>query len=294
MLKIAGKLPTSSTSIDKAVLTENISHFSIQYKQDDIEFEITDSCVCMIFNYGSPFDVHVAGNIKKIGSKQFNIVKLNKDKLHIILNDNEQNISLHAITMSLNYFNYMIDYFSIKLTDNINEVGFIFADSGKITDEIHYNIQTVHTKKKSTLTEGNVAYVHGKLLTILALQIEERNGYKAKRKKDTPTVQAKMYRIEKLISNDWTNSYSLKYLSKLIGTNECYLKRDFKVAFGMPVNTYRMKKKMEQANNLLLHSNESIKSISKLLGYKHTTHFTSAYKKYYNTTPGELRKNFDI
>lgn len=167
---------------------------------------------------------------------------------------------------------------------------FALQKSREISSEMQYNVWTLRKEHQSP--EEQKIYVHGKLLTILAVMMESEDDVRidTDTKTDIP-VSTKVNLVEELIRADWNNAYSIKELAKIAGTNECYIKRDFKAVYGKPIHAYRQDKKMEYAKTLLVYSEESIKSISKKLGYKYTTHFNAAYKKHYHITPGEARNN---
>ena len=75
----------------------------------------------------------------------------------------------------------------------------------------------------------------------------------------------------------------------MVGTNEYDLKRDFKVVFGNTVYGYLKQYRMEQAKSMLIENDATVAEISLKVGYKHATHFTSAFKKHYGYLPNKLR-----
>lgn len=102
----------------------------------------------------------------------------------------------------------------------------------------------------------------------------------------------KILAVKKLIDSDLSKSYSLSELSKIVGTNEQYLKKYFKQYFGKTVQSYITEKKMEHAKELILKGDYRVADVARLTGYKHSTHFTTAFKKYFGLIPNSLRYTF--
>lgn len=100
----------------------------------------------------------------------------------------------------------------------------------------------------------------------------------------------KMHRVKNLIENNIQESLTISHLAKVVGTNEAYLKKQFKETFGSTIYGYTLQCKMEYSKNLLIESNFSISDIAYQVGYKHATHFTQAFKKYYGALPNSFRK----
>jgi AraC-like DNA-binding protein len=102
----------------------------------------------------------------------------------------------------------------------------------------------------------------------------------------------KVERAKKLIDDNISNTYTIIELSKMIGTNEQYLKQYFKQQYGMTIRTYILKNKMNHAKELLINGNDKVAVIATKIGYKHATHFTTAFKKYFGFLPNSIRFNW--
>ncbi|MFZ4862343.1 helix-turn-helix transcriptional regulator [Sphingobacterium sp. Mn56C] len=97
-----------------------------------------------------------------------------------------------------------------------------------------------------------------------------------------------------LIEKDFTQSYTIQEIAKKIGTNEQYLKKYFKQYFGKTVMNYMTDVKMEHARKLIMTGEYRVSDVARLTGYKHATHFTTAFKKYFGFIPNSLRYTFLI
>lgn len=99
----------------------------------------------------------------------------------------------------------------------------------------------------------------------------------------------KMYMAKNIITKNIAESCSIITLAQQVGTNECYLKRNFKKVFGDSVYQYLLHERMEKARDLLLNTDKKISAIAKEIGYKNASHFSVAYKKHYGVLPNQER-----
>ncbi|MGH2622399.1 MAG: helix-turn-helix domain-containing protein, partial [Sphingobacterium sp.] len=99
----------------------------------------------------------------------------------------------------------------------------------------------------------------------------------------------KIQLVKNLIDADFSQNHTIAELAKKAGTNEQYLKKYFKLCFGKTVMNYITQIKMEQAKKLILERNYRIADIAIMIGYKHATHFTNAFKKHFGIIPNSLR-----
>jgi AraC family transcriptional regulator len=81
---------------------------------------------------------------------------------------------------------------------------------------------------------------------------------------------------------------TIKELSRLVATNECYLKKGFKEIFGTTIFDYYQQQRMEHAKYLLYEKSLSVTDVSSLLGYSSISHFSTAFKKHTGLKPCEL------
>jgi len=84
---------------------------------------------------------------------------------------------------------------------------------------------------------------------------------------------------------------SIKTLSRQVGLNENYLKRDFHKLYGMPVRQYTIKLRMEKARQMIRESDLPVQEICAGLGYTNRGHFAELYKRYFGITPLADRLN---
>lgn len=102
----------------------------------------------------------------------------------------------------------------------------------------------------------------------------------------------KVQEVKRLIEQDLSKNYTISELAKEVGTNEQYIKKYFKQYFGKTVMNYVTSTKMEYAKRLIMTGEYRISDVAQMIGYKHSTHFTTAFKKYFGFIPNSLRFAF--
>ena len=99
----------------------------------------------------------------------------------------------------------------------------------------------------------------------------------------------KLYAVREIISNHISESFSLTELAQQVGTNEFTLKKGFKELFGTTVFGYWNELKMEWAKQMLSEDGLTVTEVSEKIGYKNPQHFSTAFKRWYGFSPGELK-----
>jgi AraC family transcriptional regulator len=84
---------------------------------------------------------------------------------------------------------------------------------------------------------------------------------------------------------------SLATLAKIAGLSRYHFARVFKQTFGVPPHRYHMVRRMERATNLLLQSTLLVTQIALRVGFRETSSFTRAYRRYAGVTPSDRRRD---
>lgn len=95
------------------------------------------------------------------------------------------------------------------------------------------------------------------------------------------------YAREILLKN-LSTPITIKELSRLVGTNECYLKKGFKEIYGTTIFDFYQNQRMEYAKALLYEKDISVTEVAFLLGYSSISHFSTAFRKQTGLKPCEL------
>lgn len=104
-----------------------------------------------------------------------------------------------------------------------------------------------------------------------------------------PTVVKSVFSARELINSDVSNHLLIKELARHSGTNECTLKKGFKVIFKTSVYQYLLKKRMRYAKHLLQSTDMKEREIAILCGYESLAGFVTTFRRYFGVRPGQLR-----
>ncbi|HEX8018957.1 AraC family transcriptional regulator [Mucilaginibacter sp.] len=138
-------------------------------------------------------------------------------------------------------------------------------------------------------------YLFSKTIELLVLQAEAYNNsyvlpkgvLKTEYERDS-IIYAKEFMLKHI---DFPPT--LTELSRIVGINEFKLKKGFKEVFGTTVFGYLAETRLEMAKNDLLDSSKTVSQIALELGYSSVQHFSNAFKKRFNISPGQI-KNQDV
>ena len=121
------------------------------------------------------------------------------------------------------------------------------------------------------------------LLLLLLLQ-KNRNSINGQRYMES------IYEARSIIEKNTSRHFSITEVARQVGLNEVKLKSGFKQVFGTGIFQFMLQAKMQKAWTLILETDKPVKEIAMLTGYTSKQNFLTAFKKYFNATPGSLRK----
>lgn len=96
-------------------------------------------------------------------------------------------------------------------------------------------------------------------------------------------------RVKTLIDSNIKSNQTIRQLASISGTNECYLKKEFKALTGCSIADYRQKKRMQHAKNLLGLKQLNIDSLATEVGYQNASHFIRIFRRHTGAHPKEYR-----
>ncbi|MDR2121486.1 MAG: AraC family transcriptional regulator [Flavobacteriaceae bacterium] len=208
--------------------------------------------------------------------------------MEIKMQGNEERVSYLAIIFSRNFYTELLSgekwankddlYTSVKNGD------FISYCEKRIP--VNYSIYQILQEIKSNSYEGiyKKYFIETKLrelfFVIHVSYVLKSNSYPGIK----PDVIQKLEKAKGYLGLHFNESPTIKQLSRIVFLNEFKLKSGFKLLFGSTIHEYVIRLRMKKAKEMLL-KNYSVNEISAYLGYKSTSHFIGAFKKYYGETP---------
>lgn len=158
--------------------------------------------------------------------------------------------------------------------------------------------QILHCMRKD---DCRCLYFHAKVVELLSLQLEQlemlinstNSPLRGRFQTSHPLLKdeelERVYQVKELIDRSPDKKFSLLGLAHAVGTNDSTLKRHFKLVFGTTVFSYLYASRMEQARKQLLLGDLKISVVAQQYGYKHATHFSAAFKRYFGYPPTQIK-----
>ncbi|OYP48739.1 hypothetical protein CG709_02940 [Lachnotalea glycerini] len=99
-----------------------------------------------------------------------------------------------------------------------------------------------------------------------------------------------LLKAKELINQNYAHPLTIAEIAKKAAMSESRLQKGFKQCFGLTVNDYIIKKRMEMAKKLLESGNYSVSAVAWMVGYTHTGYFIRRFHEEYGITPGAIKK----
>jgi two-component system, response regulator YesN len=117
----------------------------------------------------------------------------------------------------------------------------------------------------------------------------EQNQYRTIRRPDEMEAARRIQEIVSYVETYYMEDISLEKLSKMFFLTREHISRTFKKETGMTLSKFVTKLRIGQAKSWLMETEESIYSISTMLGYQDEKYFSKLFKKVTGLTPFEYR-----
>ena len=97
-----------------------------------------------------------------------------------------------------------------------------------------------------------------------------------------------MERAREILLTRLENPPTLTELSRIVGTNECSLKRGFKEIFGCTVYNFVQENRLERAYQLITGCGYNVSESAFAVGYSNLSHFSKVFKAKFGISPGNI------
>lgn len=229
-------------------------------------------------------------SLAEIDTHQHNLCRLPFKSTRLWVNSDDDMICINLSRAFLDRFlptEHPL-YQWLSATDQSEEPLVLSTTNMQITPEIAAVLQSLISSSKSGF--ANELLLESKAIELFAMQITQLEQMESAEPISLKKLEVeRMHEVREILINQTGDQLSLRTLAHLVGTNEFNLKRDFKAVFGKTVYAYLNEHKMEQAKAMLVEQGITVSEIAKKMGYKHATHFTTAFKKYFGFLPNKIR-----
>lgn len=98
--------------------------------------------------------------------------------------------------------------------------------------------------------------------------------------------------VRRYIDEHYAEAPDLQAIARRFKVSHFHLAHRFKVAVGCSPIHYLIRRRVGEAQSLLIHTELSITEIAERVGYRYPSHFNTAFKKLVGVTPGDYRRRY--
>lgn len=103
-------------------------------------------------------------------------------------------------------------------------------------------------------------------------------------------IRPEIWKVKAYIQAHLSEKLTIQHLCRQFSISPTLLKEGFRRAYGVPIHSWLMEQRMQRARELVYTTALPIGHIAQMVGYEGTSQFHTAFKRYYDMTPGQLRK----
>lgn len=138
--------------------------------------------------------------------------------------------------------------------------------------------------------EGRDAYVGALVSALTAHVLRGASGQGLPNIPSTVTSAYRLHNVMAMIREHPEDDHGLEQLASTAGLTPSHFCRVFRKATGLTPHQFVMKTRLDRAGHLLMQSELSLAQISDSLGFKTQSHFTRAFRQFYQETPSDFRR----
>ena len=97
--------------------------------------------------------------------------------------------------------------------------------------------------------------------------------------------------LREYVENNYTFDISMQEVAEDMGYSDAYFSKLFKQYFNQNFTAYLTEYRIKKANELLTDTNNSIKDISRMVGYEDSNYFAKIFKRIVGEIPSKFREN---
>lgn len=142
------------------------------------------------------------------------------------------------------------------------------------------------------INSANIAEYSDFLMQALIVKfctIIKQNGNVKQIKEPSLATKVKIY-----IDKNYNENISLQAMAIAVNANQYYLSHIFKEETGFSPMQYVTRRRIGEAQNLLINTKLSITEIAANVGYNNSNYFQNVFRKMVGFTPGDYRKRWQL
>ena len=164
--------------------------------------------------------------------------------------------------------------------------------SGELLEKLF--LETIRLPGAFSKYTVRLAVIHA--IILLIQKFRDKDGVDVRIKNDNPdayfsgSTGRKVQNVRRIINSNLEKEISIEELANKVNLNRTTLQKVFKEIYGLTVNEYRTKARLQLAKNLLASTELSITEIAGRCGYANASKFSEVFKKNEGVLPKDWRK----
>lgn len=217
-------------------------------------------------------------------AKKGDLIFYNSDIVHDEFGGHGDNLSTYCLGISNLKLNHLEK--NKIIADNYCPV----ISSGESFDEILSILEII--QKNIDDSELKIAEYSDFLMQALVVKfctIIDKYGVLKELKEPSLATKVKIY-----IDKNYNEAISLQSIAEAVNANQYYLAHIFKSETGFSPMQYVTRRRIGEAQNLLINTQLSITEIAANIGYNNSNYFQNVFRKMVGFTPGVYRKRWQL
>jgi AraC-like DNA-binding protein len=134
-------------------------------------------------------------------------------------------------------------------------------------------------------------FIEGKVLELLALEIDSKFGKKSPCTALSPKEVELLHQVKQIMVDSMLDPPTLAELARKVGLNEKKIKTEFRHLFGQTVYGFLNSHRMETAKRMMEQEFCPVSEAAWAVGYVNVSHFSSSFRKRFGVLPGDYLRD---
>ncbi|NLR90994.1 MULTISPECIES: helix-turn-helix transcriptional regulator [Flammeovirga] len=302
--KLEGHKMTFNNEIGKGEiegfkLNDSIELIRFDYKLNktlDVDgYQLDDYAEYIPILFGDPFttSVEVTCNVKQ-SKKKYKLnttgaFSINSSEALSFTIEEGRTVQYLSVRLEKDYYQKFIDQ-SKALAESLDleKQFFVFEEFDPSMRDF---FQKAFEVEKGSLFENEYLEIYAKhLVTVFFSNINDREKIDESNKY-TFSVEP-VFKARDILKNRINEQIIIDELSKECGLSESRLRFLFKQIFGTTIHQFHLDERLDHSRVMLRDGSKTMSMIAMDLGFSSASHFSSAFKKKFNLSPKQYRKDF--
>lgn len=191
-------------------------------------------------------------------------------------------------------FESLLDDLGVTLPSSLQ--GRLYLPETALLDRrgVHSRVQSLFEEIRGVSLKGmgRELFLQSKACELLIEYCLLLKGRSSERAPLTRSQTQKAFEAKAILLERLNRPTTIGHLARLVGLNECSLKRAFRQVHGISVHAFQMEARLQRARAQLMSSDGRLAEIAYDLGFAHQSHFTAAFRKRFGLPPRSFQRRY--